>query len=185
MTLLRQGLLSGRSVALAGQVPDPVRDGLTGLGARVESVPDALPEEDDAVGAWAREQGPLHAVVFDARSAFGGGGPEALIAALERAWAAVREVATGALIEGDGPGKVVLLGPSADAGPLADSARDGLENLVRTLSVEWARYGITAVMVAPGPRTGDDVLAEVVAFLCSPGGEYLSGCRLEVGAVTG
>jgi NAD(P)-dependent dehydrogenase (short-subunit alcohol dehydrogenase family) len=184
MTLLRQGLLSGRGIALAGQIPGPLRDALTGLGARVEAVPDELPEDDDAVGAWAREHNPLHAIVFDARSAFGGGGLDGLTGALERSWMAVREVATGALIEGADPGKVVLVAPAADAGPLADSARDGLENLVRTLSVEWARYGITAVMVAPGPRTGDEVLAEVVAFVCSPGGEYLSGCRLELGAVS-
>jgi NAD(P)-dependent dehydrogenase (short-subunit alcohol dehydrogenase family) len=183
MTVLRDGLLDGRAIALAGGVPAPVRDGLASLGARLETVPEDIPEDDDAVGAWARERAPLQAIVFDARPAFGAGGPDALTLALERAWSAVREVATGALIEGEGPGKVVLVGPRSDAGPLAEAARSGLENLVRTLSVEWARYQITAAMVAPGTETGEAPLAELVAFLCSPGGEYLSGCRLELGAV--
>jgi NAD(P)-dependent dehydrogenase (short-subunit alcohol dehydrogenase family) len=183
MTLLREGLLAGRSVALAGSVPGPVRDGLAGLGARVETVPADLPEEDDAVGSWARERAPLHAIVFDAGAAFGGGGSDALTGALERAWSAVHEVAAGALIEGGEPGKVVLVGPRPDAGPLAGAARAGLENLARTLSVEWARYQITAAMVAPGAETDDEPLAELVAFLCSSGGEYLSGCRLELGAL--
>ncbi|HUZ29121.1 MAG TPA: hypothetical protein VMU90_07755 [Solirubrobacteraceae bacterium] len=183
MALLRDGLLADRAIALAGSVPGPVRDGLAGLGARVETVPDDLPEEDDAVGSWSRQRAPLHAIVFDAGGAFGEGGSDALIGALEQAWSAVHEVAAGALIEADEPGKVVLIGPRPDAGPLAEAARAGLENLARTLSVEWARYQITAAMVAPGAETDDGPLAELVAFLCSSGGEYLSGCRLELGAL--
>jgi NAD(P)-dependent dehydrogenase (short-subunit alcohol dehydrogenase family) len=183
MTLLRDGLLEGRAVAVAGGLPETVRDGLAGLGVRVESVPAELPEADESVGAWARERAPLHGIVYDAGEAFGGGGADGLSLALERAWAAVREVAAGALIEADAPSKVVLIGPPPDAGPLAEAARAGLENLVRTLSVEWARYQITAAMVAPGAQTDEALLAELVVFLCSPGGEYLSGCRLELGAV--
>jgi NAD(P)-dependent dehydrogenase (short-subunit alcohol dehydrogenase family) len=183
MTLLQDGLLEGRAVAVAGGLPARVGDGLDGLGARVENVPAQLPEDEEAVGAWARERAPLHAIVFDAGEAFGGGGPQGLALALERAWSAVREVAVGALIEAEGPSKVVLVGPRPDAGALAEAARAGLETLVRTVSVEWARYQITAAMIAPSDQTDEQVLAELVAFLCSPGGEYVSGCRLELGAV--
>ena len=96
---------------------------------------------------------------------------------LEQAWVAVRGVATGALIPA-GAGKVVLIAPRPDAGSFAAAARAALENLARTLSVEWARYGIGAVAIAPGARTGDDELAELVCFLVSPAGEYLTGCVL-------
>ena len=63
------------------------------------------------------------------------------------------------------------------------SPRAGLENLARTLSVEWARFGITTVAVVPGAGTSDDQLAQLIAFLCSPAGAYYSGCRVDVGLV--
>jgi hypothetical protein len=87
------------------------------------------------------------------------------------------------MIAAERPGKVVLVGPRPDAGPFAGAARAGLENLARTLSVEWARYGVTAVAVWPGERTTGEELAELVSFLVSPAGDYLSGCRLALGVV--
>ncbi|MBV9807120.1 MAG: hypothetical protein JO286_08060, partial [Solirubrobacterales bacterium] len=53
-----------------------------------------------------------------------------------------------------GAGKVLLIAPRSRAGSFAAAARAALENLARTLSVEWARYGATAVAVAPGVRAG-------------------------------
>jgi hypothetical protein len=47
--------------------------------------------------------------------------------------------------------------------------------------VEWARYAVTAVTIAPGERTLDDELAELVCFLVSPAGDYFSGCALKFG----
>jgi NAD(P)-dependent dehydrogenase (short-subunit alcohol dehydrogenase family) len=186
VTVLREGLLEGRAIAIAG-APEAVRGALERLGARVEILPadGGLGEDEERVGEWARSRGPLQAVVYDARAAFGSGGEQALADSLERAWTAVREVANGALIPAETPGKVVLLGPQPGAGPLAGAARSGLENLARTLSVEWARYGITAAMVAPGPATDEAEIAELVCFLVSPAGEYLTGCRLELGATGG
>jgi NAD(P)-dependent dehydrogenase (short-subunit alcohol dehydrogenase family) len=58
--------------------------------------------------------------------------------------------------------------------------RAALENLARTLSVEWARYGITAVALWPGADTTDAELAELACFLISPAGGYFSGCRFEL-----
>jgi NAD(P)-dependent dehydrogenase (short-subunit alcohol dehydrogenase family) len=184
MTVLREELLAGRAVALAGGVPDAVRDALVGLGARVETVPsgDQLAADEERTGEWARVHAPLNALVYDAASTFRDGGATALGATIEQAWVAVREVANGALIAAAVPGKVLLLGPRPDAGPLAAAARAALENLARTLSVEWARYGLTAAMVAPGQTATEQQLAELVCFLVSPAGEYLSGCRLELGA---
>jgi NAD(P)-dependent dehydrogenase (short-subunit alcohol dehydrogenase family) len=127
---------------------------------------------------------PINALVYDGRPAFGGGGPDSLRACTEQAWVAVREVATGALIPA-GAGKVVLIGPRADAGTFATAVRAALENLARTLSVEWARFGVGAVAIAPGPKTADDDLAELVCFLISPAGEYFTGCVFELGSDLG
>ena len=95
---------------------------------------------------------------------------------LAGAWAVVREVATGALIPGADGGKIVLVAPASER-----PVQAGLENLARTLSVEWARYGVTVVAVAPGPHAGPAELTETVCFLVSPAGDYFSGCRFDVG----
>ena len=65
----------------------------------------------------------------------------------------------------------------------AQASRAALENLARTLSVEWARYGITATAITPGAATTDEQLAELVCFLVSPAGDYFSGCRFSLGVI--
>lgn len=172
-------------MALAGAPPAAVGETLRELGARVVELGGAQERTD----AGAR----LDAVVCDAGPAFGEGGQDRLREAVEQAWTAVRSVATGALIPA-GAGKIVLIAPRSeggsvaaaadtgsfppapDTGSFAAAARAGLENLARTLSVEWARHGVTAVAIAPGPATADEQLAELVCFLVSPAGEYFSGC---------
>ena len=186
MTTLRQGLLDGRGVALAGGVPPTIGGALAALGARVEGLDAVLgqgpdPDEDGA-SAWLQSGAPLHALVYQAAPAFGSGGQDGLRDCMERAWVAVRTVAVAALIPA-GAGKVVLIGPRVDAGPFAAAARAALENLARTLSVEWARYGVGAVAIAPGVATTEDALAELVCFLVSPAGEYFTGCAFELGRV--
>ncbi|HUJ35591.1 MAG TPA: hypothetical protein VLW51_10310 [Solirubrobacteraceae bacterium] len=179
MTLLRSGLLDGRTVALAGGVSPAIRDALAVLGARVAEL-DVGPElGEERSSAWAASMGSPYALVYDAGPAFGGGGHDGLRECLERGWAAVRGVASGALIDA-GAGKVVLIGPRPGAGSFAAAARAAFENLARTLSVEWARYGVGTVAIAPGALSIDAELAELVCFLVSPGGEYLTGCVFEL-----
>ena len=180
MTMLRQGLLDGRAVVLAGGVPVVVRDALGALGAGVHELDPVLGEEERS-SSWAAAVGPPYALVYDAGPAFANGGQDSLRECLENAWVAVRGVVTGALIPADA-GKVVLVAPRPDAGSFAAAARAALENLARTLSVEWARYGVGTVAIRPGARTTDAELAELVCFLVSPAGEYFSGCTFELGA---
>lgn len=173
MALLRNGLLEGRAVALAPGGAGEWGQALAGLGARVEElvVSDGFGEDEEQVGEWARARGALDALVYDARDPAIDTG---------HVFSAVREVAVGALIPAQGPGKVVLVGPRPGAGESAEQLRAGLENLARTLSVEWARYAVTVVMVAPGGRSSDEELMQVICFLCSRAGEYFSGCRVEM-----
>jgi NAD(P)-dependent dehydrogenase (short-subunit alcohol dehydrogenase family) len=124
----------------------------------------------------------------------GGGVPDALVcgvsslAALDAAWPVIQGVAAGSMIpadrlDGGATRKVLLIGPRP-GGADAEPARAALENLARTLSIEWARYGIVAAMIAPGPQTSDEEVARLVAFLCSRAGHYYSGCRFSLGVVT-
>jgi NAD(P)-dependent dehydrogenase (short-subunit alcohol dehydrogenase family) len=182
MALLRTDLLEARRIAVSGDVADEVCRALVELGAELELLGDSeLDVDEEQVGAWARARAPLHGLVHGAGGTFGSGGEAALLTTLDRAWAAVREVAVGALIEAEYPGKVVVLAPRSGAGPLSDAARAGLENLTRTLSVEWARYAVSAVLVAPGAGTPDSEIAMLIPFLVSEAGDYLSGCRFELG----
>jgi NAD(P)-dependent dehydrogenase (short-subunit alcohol dehydrogenase family) len=179
VSILRRGLLDRRSVALAGGPPRAIRDALVGLGARVLELDSEL--EEDAARDWAAAAAPLHALLYDAGPGFAGGGSDALRESVERAWLATRAVATGALIPA-GAGKVLLLAPRPSSGTFAGAACAALENLARTLSVEWARYGVTAAAIAPGAQTGEADLAELVCFLVSEAGEYFDGCRLDLAA---
>jgi hypothetical protein len=169
MSLLRPGLLEGRSVAVAGAVPELVAAVMTDLGSRVMTLP--VLDEERAL-EWAKGAAPIDAAVCAAET----------LVDVDTLWGAVRAVANGALIPA-GAGAIVLLGPRPDAAAHAQAVRAALENLARTLSVEWARYGLTATAIAPGSRTGDDDVSTLVAFLCSGAGAYCSGCRFDLDAI--
>jgi hypothetical protein len=94
---------------------------------------------------------------------------------LDEAFDAARDAAN-AWIDAERGGKIVLVAPRGDA-PL----QAALENLARTLSIEWARYGITPTAILPGATTTDGEIAELVAFLASPAGDYYSGCAFSLG----
>jgi NAD(P)-dependent dehydrogenase (short-subunit alcohol dehydrogenase family) len=94
---------------------------------------------------------------------------------LAQTWTAISAVTREAFIPAKA-GRIVLLASREDAGVV----KAALENLARTLSVEWARHGITTTAIAPGPSTTDEELATVIAYLCSEAGAYFSGCRFDV-----
>ena len=92
-------------------------------------------------------------------------------AILDGAWDAIR-----AHMLPPRQGLIVLIAPPrGDAHHAA--ARAGLENLARTLSIEWARHGIRPVAILPG---APEATAELVAFLASRAGSYYAGCAFSL-----
>ncbi len=124
---------------------------------------------------------------------------------VEGTWLMSHAVATKAMIPGERGGKIVnvTLSPHHGLPGMAHSsaARAAVENLTRVLSIEWARFGITLTALAAGHfatetlrtkypkavvenvaasvplgRLGtEEEFAELVAFVASPGGDYMSG----------
>lgn len=176
--MFRTGLLKDVSVAVTGPARPAITQRLQSLDADIR--PLDVDSDEDAPA----EAAGLDALVVDAAAPFAAardGGDELapLRAAGDGAWIATRAIANAAWIgpQADG-GKVVLVAPRPEDGQHAGAARAALENLSRTLSIEWARYGIRTTAIAPGTEWSDDEVADLVAYLVSPGGDYFSGARL-------
>jgi NAD(P)-dependent dehydrogenase (short-subunit alcohol dehydrogenase family) len=156
--------------------------------------PDRSDGADDAgldatVAATVREAGRIDLLAVDGAGLFahglaqGGDGHAALRACMDAGWNATRAVVNGAFLpaEPSQPGRrIVYLAPSTGAGDYAEAACAGLENLARTLSIEWARHGIATVTIAPGAQTPAGEVAALTAYLASPAGAYFSGCLLDL-----
>jgi hypothetical protein len=158
--ILRPGVLHDVRVVVAGP-------------GRFGSAAASRCAELGAVNCAGRE---AEVAVWDGAAAFASSsGVEGVRAALDDGWDAIRRaLADGQLI-------VLLAPPPGDAH--AEAARAGLENMARTLSIEWARRGIRPVAIHPGAATSPAEVAELVAYLASPAGAYFSGCRFDLGAV--
>lgn len=197
---LRPDVLEGTVVALAtaaaapgpaGGQPyagsQPLAEALDGLGAQIAVIEGPAAETAEAaVAAVLGRHARVDTLVVDAAAMFGsapGDGLGPARSALDGAWIVTRAVAVAALIPQETGGKVVYLAPPPDAGSHAQAARDGLENLARTLSIEWARHRVRVTTVAPGANTAADDLHALVAYLASPAGDYFSGVRLSLGEV--
>jgi len=119
------------------------------------------------------EAGDVDVLVVDAAALFAAAaGADGVRAALDGAWAAIHPHAAGA--------KLILLLAPAPGDAHAEAARAGLENLARTLSIEWARHAIRPVAIHPGRATAAEEVAELAAFLSSAAGAYYSGCRFDL-----
>ena len=124
-------------------------------------------------------------------------------------WQMTHAAATKAFIP-QGEGKVLSLTVSPHMGfpgmVHTGAARAAVENMMRTLSVEWARFGVRLVAVAVGQfdtetlrtkypkavvdnvantvplgRLGtEEEMAWLLAFLASPAGDFFSGCVLTI-----
>jgi NAD(P)-dependent dehydrogenase (short-subunit alcohol dehydrogenase family) len=184
LDVLRPGVLSGLNVCVAGG-GDEIVARVTSLGATAVLLSCGLDDEDavaDEVGAL----GPIDVVVVDAARPFAaaGAGMAGLRQAVDGGWNAVRAVVNaGWVAEGVPGGKVVLVAPHARAGEHAEAVGAALENAARTLSIEWARFGVRTTAVLPRAGAGADAVAELVAFLASPAGDYFTGCAFSPGPV--
>lgn len=175
--IFRDGLLDGSRVAVAGDGSSTILDALRRSGAWAQQAP----VDESQLSRWVADALPLHALVYDARLQ-PGSDAAALQTTLERAWVSALAIATGAVIPDRTGGRLVFVAPRPDCGGYAHAARAALDNLARTLSVEWARFAVTAVAIWPGPETTDDDLAALVCYLLSDAGGYFSGCRFDLGA---
>jgi citronellol/citronellal dehydrogenase len=205
--LLREDLLSGVAILVAHAGAASAGDDCYGvaverlcaeLGASLTSFTLSGAESDEELQAaleGALAQGELDMLVIDAAGLFAAiGAPQApaggeramLIGSLQASWnitsTAVNTSFLARPVEGTGGrgGRIVYIAPPPDAGTHAEGARAGLENLARTLSIEWARHGITPVTIAPGTDTPAGEVAELTAYLASPAGAYFSGCLLDL-----
>jgi NAD(P)-dependent dehydrogenase (short-subunit alcohol dehydrogenase family) len=197
-------LLARASPAAQDSVGADIASACAGLGARVSPcelfAEVAVAGQKDATERAAADAtaqaladgATIQLLAVDAASVFsrvceggegGEGGGElarqALGACLDASWNVTRVVAERAFLPGSRGGRIVYVAPRADAGEHADAACAGLENLARTLSIEWARHGVTAVAIAPG-TAGAAELAALTAYLASPAGAYFSGCLLDL-----
>jgi NAD(P)-dependent dehydrogenase (short-subunit alcohol dehydrogenase family) len=168
--VLKDGVLEGVAVVVAGagELGSAVRERAAALGATVTV------REVDPWGEEVAFEGEVDVLVLDASET------EGTQAVLDGAWLAIRPVARAAMIE-HGGGLIVLLAPRPGSAE-AEAARAGLENLARTLSVEWARFAVRPVAILPGTATSPAEVAELVAFLASAAGAYYSGCAFTMGA---
>ena len=199
----RRIAIAGRA-STAAPIGAAASAALLALGARVAVVElgacdDPAQAETDAREAFAaalEALGGCDALIVDGEGLFGGeGGAAALLAGPAACWNAARAAAELAFLprgpaidgpesEGEGAaagedgggGRILLVAPGR--GEHAAAASAALENLARTLSIEWARHGITTVALAPGRETALEEIATLLAYLCSPAGDYFSGCLL-------
>jgi NAD(P)-dependent dehydrogenase (short-subunit alcohol dehydrogenase family) len=196
LDVLRPGVLDGLTICVVGDGAAE-RERAAALGARVVTVDGDLADED-AVAVAVGALGPIDVLVVDAGSEFAeaGGGMPGLRRAVDDGWNVVRAVVSAGWIAevtaagseeaaATAParpgGKVIFVAPVADAGEYANAVGAALENAARTLSVEWARFGIRVTAIRPRAGAAADERAELVAFLASTAGDYFTGCSFYPG----
>ena len=172
--VLRPGVLEGVRACVAGAGPlgEAVAARFAALGATAGAPPAARDGTAPPTPEDASRPAPDVLVVDGAALFASAAGVEAVRAALDGAWDAIEPVAKDPMLI------LLLAPPPGDAH--AEAARAGLENLARTLSIEWARLGIRPVAIHPGTATPAGEVAELAAFLASPAGAYYSGCRFDL-----
>jgi NAD(P)-dependent dehydrogenase (short-subunit alcohol dehydrogenase family) len=179
---------AGPAGAQYGALRDASLAALTELGARVHAC-ELIRDGAAAEEAVEREVAAAHShceridmLIVDGAGVFAraGAGRAGLRLCLEATWNATRALANAAWIPSEAGARIAYLAPAPGAGAHARACAAGLENLARTLSIEWARYGITPVAIAPGDDTDAGEVAAIAAYLASPAGAYFSGCLLDL-----
>lgn len=207
----------GARVAICGRREEPLRETteMDGRGLVEAHVCDIREEQDveRMVDEVLREHGRIDLLINNAGGQFLApaesispkGFRTVIRLNVEGTWNVTHAVATKAMIPSGRGGKVfsVTLSPHNGMPGMAHSgaARAAVENLMRTLSVEWARFGIRLLALAAGQfetetlrtkypqaiveriaetiplrRLGtEQEFASLVAYLASPAGDFFSG----------
>jgi NAD(P)-dependent dehydrogenase (short-subunit alcohol dehydrogenase family) len=208
----------GATVVGCGRRAEPLEtmvDEIAGLGGRAEAEPMDIRDEDAVerlVDGVLERHGRLDLLVNNAGGQFlspaEGISPKGFRTVIELnvtgTWLMTHAAATKAFMP-QGRGKVVSITLSPHNGMPgmvhSGAGRAAVENMMRTLSVEWARFGITLVALAAGQfdtetlrtkypqqvveavpgtvplgRLGtEEEMAWLVAYLASPAGDFFSG----------
>jgi citronellol/citronellal dehydrogenase len=210
---------SGARVAVCGRRAEPLERVVAELGGDALAVPADLREAegvDRVVAATLERFGAIDVLVNNAGGQFtapaeeisDGGWQAVERVTVDAVWSLTRTVATRAMIPARG-GLVVFVGFSPLRGipgfAHAAAGRAAIGNLASGLALEWSRYGIRSVCVAPGTiategldgydeaaiegwaravplgRLGrPEEVAAVIAFLASAGGAYVTGTTIAV-----
>jgi citronellol/citronellal dehydrogenase len=213
---------SGARVAICGRREEPlarVAGEIEAAGGEALAIPADLREPEAVervVGATLERFGTVDVLVNNAGGQFtapaedisDGGWRAVERATVDAVWSVTRTVATRAMIPGGG-GLIVFVGFSPQRGipgfAHAAAGRAAVANLASGLTLEWSRYGIRSVCVAPGTilteglegydpaavegwrrtvplgRLGrPEEVGAVIAFLASAGGAYVTGTTIVV-----
>jgi NAD(P)-dependent dehydrogenase (short-subunit alcohol dehydrogenase family) len=190
--MLREGLLAGTSILLAPASPSDARSG-----PYAQAVEALCAELGAKLAGCQADAGEIDVLVVDAAALFAAAAPEdsvggdgdgdaaaaeraMLVGCLQASWELTHAVANEAFLARGRAGRILYIAPAPGVGAHAEAARAGLENLARTLSIEWARHRVTPVTIAPGAQTAAAEVAVLCAYLASPAGAYFSGCLLDL-----
>lgn len=209
----------GARVVICGRRREPLEE-TAGLAPGIEPVPCDIREElevDALVDGVLARHGRVDLLVNNAGGQYMAGAEDitpkgfrtVMRLNVEGTWLMTHAVATKAMIPA-GAGKVVsvTLSPHHGMPGMAHSsaARAAVENLMRVLSIEWARHGLQLNAIAagqigtptlltkyprpiveamastvPAQRLGTvEEIAWLVAYLASPAGDFVSGAVLTV-----
>lgn len=213
----------GADVVICGRRHEPLEKtaaDIKSLGARVLAVPTDIRDDEQIVRLvdHALERfGRVDTLVNNAGGQFSAPAEEITVkgwravhrVAVDAAWAVTREVAVRAMIpQRSGAIFFIAFSPRRGIATMvhASSARAALENLAAGLSLEWSRFGIRTLCIAPGTiategmennysaddrarweaavplrrfGTGEEV-SDVIAFLASSAGSYVTGTTIVI-----